>query len=73
GFSMTWNQVELLGKIFLAASPMLIYDLVWYYRPDFSRLMQTPAVLRYAFLYITFYLVSVYGSPAPTTYIYFQF
>lgn len=71
-FSFTENAVELLIKTCIYASPLLVIEYFFYKSDDISRLFQFPAIVKYSFLYITFYLMVVFKAQS-TNFIYFQF
>ncbi len=72
-FSWSSLTVQLVMKLIFFTAPLLIVEVLWYYHEDLKRLFQYPMILRYAYLYITFYLLIIYGSKAPANFIYFQF
>lgn len=72
-FSFSAQAMSLYGTLFLYLIPLLIVDILLYrYNDDLQRLFRFPAVLRYLFLYITFYLVVMHPGHTDS-FIYFQF
>ncbi len=72
-FAWSSLTIQLLMKMIFFTAPLLLVEILWYYHQDLKRLFHYPAILRYAYLYITFYLLVIYCSKAPTNFIYFQF
>ena len=71
-FSFSPEMVELIGKVFIYSLPLIIVDKFLYNDEKLLRLAKYPPLLKYGFLYITFFLMVVYHADA-TNFIYYQF
>lgn len=71
-FSYSAPAMEMAGKLFLFCLPLLIMDGIQYWREEVLWLYRFPVWLRWAFLYITFYLMVVH-APRVAAFVYFQF
>ena len=72
-FSIPPGTMELFSLVILYTLPLWIFDFLLYRYKSLERLFQFPAVARYCFLYITFFLLMLYGSKTRSSFIYFQF
>lgn len=71
-FSINLEMLELFFRVILHALPLLIFDALMYKKQDIQDLFYYPIILRYAFFYLTLYLMVVHGAQS-SAFIYFQF
>jgi len=71
-FSFSPVAIDMLLKVIIYVSPLLVVDLFLFKKDELNQLFRYPILVRYGFLYITFFLMVVFRAHS-SNFIYFQF
>ena len=60
GFRINGETIYFFMQFMFYALPLLAFDIIIYKNEDIKRIFRYPALVRYSFFYITFYLMVVH-------------
>jgi alginate O-acetyltransferase complex protein AlgI len=72
-FTVTSFHWQLIAALFFYSFTLLLFDGYDYFSRKNDWFFRTHWLVRYGFLYLTLYLLVIYGTKKPATFIYFQF